>query len=173
MTTPATINGLRKYLGSGLIKGIGPVMADRIVDHFQLTALEVLDGHPERLSEVDGIGPKRAAQIIQAWREQRGVKEVMIFLQGHGVGAAFSARIFRQYGDRAVEVVRSNPYRLAREIQGIGFPHGRPDRPEPGRRSGIAFPGPGGPAPMSSTKRPRKGMSACPTTSLCAGRRRS
>jgi exodeoxyribonuclease V alpha subunit len=118
---PATVHGIRKYLGSGLIKGIGPIMAERIVNKFALDTLEVIEKIPERLSEVDGIGPKRITMITKAWEEQKAVKEIMIFLQGHGVTASYSAKIYKQYRDRSIDVVRENPYRLAQDIQGIGF----------------------------------------------------
>jgi exodeoxyribonuclease V alpha subunit len=121
VTVPATVHGIRKYLGSGLIKGIGPIMAERIVKKFTLDTLEVIERTPERLSEVDGIGPKRVAMITRAWEEQKEIKEIMIFLQGHGVSATYSAKIYKQYGDRSIEVVKENPYRLARDIHGIGF----------------------------------------------------
>lgn len=118
---PVTAEGIEKYLGSGLIKGIGPEMARRIVARFGVEALEVIEKSPARLGEVEGIGPKRIGQIGAAWGEQRDVREVMVFLQSHGVSPAFAARIFRQYGRRAVQVVRDNPYRLAEEVLGIGF----------------------------------------------------
>ena len=121
VTVPATVHGIRKYLGSGLIKGIGPIMAERIVKKFALDTLEVIEGTPERLSEVDGIGPKRIAMITRAWGEQKEIKEIMIFLQGHGVSAGYSAKIYKQYRDRSIEVVKENPYRLAQDIHGIGF----------------------------------------------------
>jgi exodeoxyribonuclease V alpha subunit len=121
ITVPATVHGIKKYLGSGLIKGIGPVMSERIVKKFGLDTLNIIEKQPERLSEVDGIGPKRIAMITEAWEEQKEIKEIMIFLQGHGVSAAYSAKIYRQYGDSSIEVVKENPYRLARDIHGIAF----------------------------------------------------
>jgi exodeoxyribonuclease V alpha subunit len=121
ITVPATLYGIQKYLGSGLIKGIGPIMAERIVKKFGLETIEIIEKKPECLSEVDGIGPKRIAMISRAWEEQKEIKEIMIFLQGHGVSAAYSAKIYRHYGNRAIEVVKGNPYRLAQDIQGIGF----------------------------------------------------
>jgi exodeoxyribonuclease V alpha subunit len=121
MTAPSTVHGIKRYLGSGLIKGIGPLMAERIVDQFGLETLEIIEKKPERLSEVDGIGPKRIAMITKAWEEQREVKEIMIFLQGHGVSAAYSAKIYKTYGPHSIERVKENPYRLARDIHGIGF----------------------------------------------------
>jgi exodeoxyribonuclease V alpha subunit len=121
VTAPSTVHGIQKYLGSGLIKGIGPLMAERIVDQFGLDTLEVIEKKPERLSEVAGIGPKRIAMITKAWEEQREVKGIMIFLQGHGVSAAYSSKIYKQYGPHSIERVKENPYRLARDIHGIGF----------------------------------------------------
>jgi exodeoxyribonuclease V alpha subunit len=121
VTVPATIHGIKKYLGSGLIKGIGPIMAERIVKEFDLETLEVIEKTPKRLSEVDGIGPKRIVMITKAWEEQKEIKEIMIFLQGHGVSATYSAKIFKQYGNQSIGVVKENPYRLAKDIRGIGF----------------------------------------------------
>jgi exodeoxyribonuclease V alpha subunit len=121
MMLPATVIGIRKYLGSGMIKGVGPVIADRIVDKFGLGTLDVIETMPGRLSEVDGIGPKRIEMITKAWEDQKEIKGIMIFLQGHGVSPAFSAKIYKHYGKRSIEVVKENPYRLARDIYGIGF----------------------------------------------------
>ena len=121
ITMPATLHGIEKYLASGLIKGIGPVMSERIVEKFGLGTLEVIEKDPERLSEVEGIGPKRISMITKAWEELREIKEVMIFLQGHGVSAAYSAKIYKQYGSQSIEIIRENPYRLARDIHGTGF----------------------------------------------------
>ncbi|HMK76445.1 MAG TPA: ATP-dependent RecD-like DNA helicase [Thermodesulfobacteriota bacterium] len=121
VTVPATLHGIQKYLASGLIQGIGPIMSERIVEKFGLHTLEVIEKQPEKLSEVEGIGPKRISMIRKAWGEQKEIKEIMIFLQGHGVGAAYSAKIYKQYGDQSIEMVRENPYRLARDIYGIGF----------------------------------------------------
>jgi exodeoxyribonuclease V alpha subunit len=141
---PATLAGMEKYLGSGLVRGVGRVMASRLVKHFQFDTLEVIDRAPDRLTEVEGIGPKRRARIILAWAEQRAVKEVMLFLQSHGVSPAFAVKIYKQYGDRAVAVVRENPYQLAVDVFGIGFrtadkiaadlgiPRGSPRRAEAG-----------------------------------------
>ncbi len=118
---PATVEGIRKYLGSGLIRGVGPVTARRIVEHFGAEALEVIDEEPERLREVHGLGAKRAESISAAWVEQRAIKDVMVCLQSLGVHTGHAVRIYRQYGDEAVEIVRTDPYRLARDIWGIGF----------------------------------------------------
>jgi exodeoxyribonuclease V alpha subunit len=112
VTVPATVHGIRKYLGSDLIKDIGPIMAERIVKKFALDTLEVIERTSERLSEVGGIGSKRIAMITKAWEEQKESKEIMIFLQGHGVSAGYSAKIYKQYRDRSIEVVKENPYLL-------------------------------------------------------------
>src|SRR5512139_571155 len=117
----ASIEGLKKYLGSGLIKGIGPVTATRIVKHFGLETLDVLDRSPERIREVLGIGPVRAAAIGRAWDEQKSIKQVMLFLQGHGVNTGLAVKIYKQYGDAAIDLVQADPYRLAQDIYGIGF----------------------------------------------------
>ena len=118
---PSTITGIEKYLGSGLVKGIGPVMAKRLVTKFGLETLDIIDDNPERLLEVEGIGPIRAERIKGAWQEQKEVREVMIFLQGHGVSSTYAVKIYKAYGDKAVSVVKENPYRLALDISGIGF----------------------------------------------------
>ncbi|WP_212819599.1 SF1B family DNA helicase RecD2 [Polymorphospora rubra] len=118
---PATVQGLRRYLGSGLVKGIGPVFAERIVDHFGLDTLDVIEQTPGRLVEVPGLGPKRTAKITAAWAEQKAIKEVMIFLQGVGVSTSLAVRIYKKYGDESIAVVRDDPYRLAAEVWGIGF----------------------------------------------------
>ncbi len=120
-TLPATIEGLRRYLGSGMIRGIGPVMAERIVRKFGAKTLEVIESNPERLREVLGIGARRVQQVAAAWEEQKAIKEVMILLQSHGVTTRLAVKIFKQYGDAAVDVLESEPYRLARDIWGIGF----------------------------------------------------
>src|SRR4029077_15284325 len=118
---PATLEGIRRYLGSGLIKGIGPEFAGRIVERFGIETLEVLDSDPGRISEVSGIGPSRAKSIRAAWTAQREVRKVMVFLQGYGVSPAFAARIYKRYGAAAIARVRENPYRLALDVWGIGF----------------------------------------------------
>jgi len=118
---PATLVGIERYLGSGLVRGIGKVMAARLVKHFALTTLEVIDRDPDRLTEVPGIGPVRSARIRRAWAEQRQIQEVMVFLQSHAVSPAYAVKIYKEYGDRAIAVVRDDPYRLAVDIFGIGF----------------------------------------------------
>ncbi|MFS8628644.1 MAG: ATP-dependent RecD-like DNA helicase [Limnochordales bacterium] len=121
VVAPSTVEGIRRYLGSGLIKGIGPALADRLVRHFGVDTLYVIEHEPERLLEVEGIGPQRAEAIARGLRQQRAIRQVMVFLQGHGISPAYAARIYRVYGDEAVERVRANPYRLAAEVPGIGF----------------------------------------------------
>jgi len=118
---PASVYGIEKYLGSGLIKGIGPIMARRIVGRFGENTLHVIENDIERLAEVDGIGKKRIGMIKKAWEDQKDIREVMIFLQTHGVGSGYATKIFKQYGNRSLRVVRENPYRLATDIFGIGF----------------------------------------------------
>ncbi|MFN2365200.1 MAG: ATP-dependent RecD-like DNA helicase [Desulfurivibrionaceae bacterium] len=118
---PTTIKGMEKYLGSGLIKGVGPVNAARIVKHFGTDTLEVLDHNPERLSEVRGLGSKLAARIKETWLEQQDIHEIMIFLQGHDISAAYAVKIYKNYGRKALRVVKENPYRLIEDIRGVGF----------------------------------------------------
>jgi exodeoxyribonuclease V alpha subunit len=141
---PATIQGIRRYLGSGLIKGIGAKMAERIVDHFGDATLKVIEEAPGRLVEVAGLGPKRTAMITTAWEEQKAIKEVMVFLQGVGVSTSLAVRIYKTYRDDAIQVVRREPYRLAADVWGIGFktadqiaqrlgiPHDSPERVKAG-----------------------------------------
>jgi exodeoxyribonuclease V alpha subunit len=141
---PATLQGIEKYLGSGLIKGIGPVMAGRIVGRFGTATLDVIGATPQRLGEVEGIGPSRIDLITRAWREQHGIRDLMLFLQSHDVGAGYAAKIYKHYGANAAQVIRDNPYRMAADIFGIGFltsdaiaaklglPHDAPQRIEAG-----------------------------------------
>jgi exodeoxyribonuclease V alpha subunit len=118
---PATLQGMKRYLGSGLVKGIGPVMAGRIVDAFGEATFEVVDAYPMRLEEVAGIGPIRARRIAETWDEQRHVREVMAALQGYGVSTSLAVRIYKRFGDESARVIAQEPYRLAREVWGIGF----------------------------------------------------
>ena len=120
-TKPATLTGIEKYLGSGLIKGVGPVTAKRIVKHFGLDTLEIIENQIERLSEVPGIASKRIAMISRTWSEQKSIKEVMIFLSGHGVSTTYAVKIYKQYREEAISTVNTNPYQLALDIFGIGF----------------------------------------------------
>ena len=120
-TVPASVYGIKKYLGSGLIKGIGPVMAKRIVEKLGKQTLDVIENEIERLSEVDGIGKKRIEMIRKAWDDQKEIREVMLFLQTHGVSSGYATKIFKQYDSRSIQIVKENPYRLATDIFGIGF----------------------------------------------------
>lgn len=144
---PATATGIRKYLGSGLIKGIGPRTAEKIVAHFDVETLHVFDTAPERLRDVPGIGARTVAKIIAAWSEQKAIKDVMVFLQGHGVSTSLAVRIYKQYKDASISIARNHPYRLAREVFGIGFKTAdkialamgvRPDDPER-IKAGVLF----------------------------------
>jgi exodeoxyribonuclease V alpha subunit len=121
ITPPHTKEGIVKYLASGLVKGIGPTYARKIVDMFGDRTLAVIDESPTFLSEVRGIGAKRVEQIRQSWREQKAVRGIIVFLNSHGIGTARAVRIFKTYGDQAIELVRDNPYRLATDIWGVGF----------------------------------------------------
>ncbi|MFH1570589.1 MAG: helix-hairpin-helix domain-containing protein, partial [Gemmatimonadota bacterium] len=118
---PSSAEGIERYLASGLIPGIGPVIARRIVEQFGEETLSVIDGNPRRLLRVPGLGRQRVKRIAAAWAEQRGIRDVMVFLQSHGVGTGHAVRIYREYGEEAIQVVRANPYRLEREVRGIGF----------------------------------------------------
>ncbi|PWS40810.1 ATP-dependent RecD-like DNA helicase [Streptomyces sp. ZEA17I] len=147
---PATIQGIRRYLGSGLIKGIGPVMADRITTHFGVDTLDIIESAPKRLVEVPGLGPKRTKMIAAAWEEQKAIKEVMVFLQGVGVSTSIAVRIYKKYEDASISVVRNQPYRLAADVWGIGFltadriaqavgiPHDSPERVKAGLQYALS-----------------------------------
>ena len=118
---PTTLTGIKNYLSSDLVKGIGKEMADRLVTHFGLATLDVIDNEPERLTEVPGIGKVRSEKILQAWSKQRSIRQVMVFLQSNGISSHYALKIYKRYGDQAVAWVRENPFRLAQEIPGIGF----------------------------------------------------
>ncbi|MBF0546186.1 MAG: ATP-dependent RecD-like DNA helicase [Candidatus Riflebacteria bacterium] len=118
---PASIKGIEKYLGSGLIKGVGPVTAKRLVAKFGIQTLEIIEKNPEKLEECEGIGSFRAEKIIKGWVEQKSVQDVMVFLQGHGISTAYAVKIFKSFGSDAITKVGANPYILAYEIKGIGF----------------------------------------------------
>ncbi|MFG3667078.1 SF1B family DNA helicase RecD2 [[Kitasatospora] papulosa] len=147
---PATIQGIRRYLGSGLIKGIGPVMADRITTHFGVDTLDIIEQHPKRLVEVSGLGPKRTKMIAAAWEEQKAIKEVMVFLQSVGVSTSIAVRIYKKYEDASISVVKNQPYRLAADVWGIGFltadriaqavgiPHDSPERVKAGLQYALS-----------------------------------
>jgi len=119
--TPSTIEGIRRFLGSGRIKGIGPAMAGRIVDEFGLETLDVIDDEPSRLLEIRGIGPATLAKVKASWGKHRGIQQIMVFLTGHGVPPGVAVKAYGKYGSAAVDVVRENPYRLAEEVFGVGF----------------------------------------------------
>ncbi|MFI2367025.1 ATP-dependent RecD-like DNA helicase [Streptomyces sp. NPDC018833] len=147
---PATVQGIRRYLGSGLIKGIGPRIAERIVDHFGVDTLDVIEQEPKRLVEVPGLGPKRTKLIGAAWEEQKAIKEVMVFLQGVGVSTSIAVRIYKKYEDASISVVKNQPYRLAADVWGIGFltadkiaqavgiPHDSPERVKAGLQYALS-----------------------------------
>src|SRR5437764_2347320 len=120
-SAPTTAEGIEKYLASGMIRGIGPVYARKLLRAFGEKVFDVIEAEPDRLREVDGIGPVRAGRITAAWAEQKAVREIMVFLHSHGVGTARAVRIYKTYGGDAVQVMSENPYRLARDIRGIGF----------------------------------------------------
>jgi exodeoxyribonuclease V alpha subunit len=120
-SAPTSVDGIEKYLSSGMIRGIGPVYARKLVRAFSEKVFDVIEGAPARLREVEGIGPVRATRIVAAWAEQKVVREIMVFLHQHGVGTARAVRIYKTYGADAVQVMSENPYRLARDIRGIGF----------------------------------------------------
>src|SRR6187549_1410463 len=118
---PTSADGIEKYLSSGMIRGVGPVYAKKLVRAFGEKVFDIIEATPDRLREVDGIGPVRAASILAAWAEQKAVREIMVFLHSHGVSTARAVRIFKTYGSDAIQVMSENPYRLARDIRGIGF----------------------------------------------------
>ncbi|MFD7547472.1 ATP-dependent RecD-like DNA helicase [Streptomyces sp. NPDC059816] len=147
---PATVQGIRRYLGSGLVKGIGPVFADRITQHFGVDTLTIIEEEPKRLIEVPGLGPKRTKKIAAAWEEQKAIKEVMLFLQSVEVSTSIAVRIYKKYGDGSIAVVREEPYRLAADVWGIGFltadriaqsvgiPHDSPERVKAGLQYALS-----------------------------------
>lgn len=118
---PATEEGLKRYLSSGLIKGIGPVTADRLVDHFGLDTLDIMENEPHRLREIEGIGAKKAAGILKSYSQYKDIQDVLVFLQGYGVGVGQAMRLFRRYGRDTIKQVQDNPYRMAEDVFGIGF----------------------------------------------------
>src|SRR5712664_2623716 len=120
-SAPTSVEGIEKYLASGMIRGIGPVYAKKLLRAFGDKVFDVIEAEPDRLREVDGIGPVRANRIAVAWAEQKVVREIMVFLHSHGVGTARAVRIYKTYGADAVQVMSENPYCLARDIRGIGF----------------------------------------------------
>lgn len=119
--TPATVNGIEKYLASGLIQGIGPHTARKLVERFGLDTLDIIQYNPDRLTEVEGIGPKKAEKIFEAFQEQKELKDIMMFLEQYGIGAAYAVRIYKTYGANTINEIKENPYKLADDIFGIGF----------------------------------------------------
>ena len=118
---PTSLEGIEKYLGSGLVKGIGPYFAKQLVKVLGAAVFDVIEHAPERLNEVPGIGKKRQRKILAGWKEQKTIREIMVFLQGHGLGTSRAFRIYKTYGEKAIEKVKENPYRLANDIRDIGF----------------------------------------------------
>ena len=120
-TLPATVYGIEKYLGSGLVKGVGPKFAKRVVQKFGKDTLDVIETNPDALSQVEGIGRVRVERIKKSWQEQKEIKNIMLFLQSHEVSTAHATKIFKTYGSDSINIVKDNPYRLADDIWGIGF----------------------------------------------------
>ena len=120
-SVPASVEGIKRYLGSGMVRGVGKVMAERIVNRFGADTLDIIDEDPQRLGEVLGIGRKRVDNIIKAWEEQRAIKDVMVFLHGHGISTHLAVKIYKQYGDQSLAVVQTTPYKLVQDVHGIGF----------------------------------------------------
>ena len=120
-SVPTTIMGIEKYLGGGLIKGIGPVMAKRIIEAFGDKTLEIIEESPDKLCTIEGIGKHRVKMIFDAWKEQKEIRSVMIFLQSHGVSSAYASKIYKKYGNESIAIVKENPYRLSHDIWGVGF----------------------------------------------------
>jgi exodeoxyribonuclease V alpha subunit len=118
---PTTSEGVERYLAGGFVKGVGPVLAKKLVSHFGAEVLEVIENNPADLESVDGIGPKRRERIATAWQEGMQIREIMLFLHSHGVSTGRAVRIFKTYGNLAIQTVQENPYTLAKEIHGIGF----------------------------------------------------
>jgi exodeoxyribonuclease V alpha subunit len=118
---PVDVIGIQKYLSSGMIRGIGPKFAERLVNKFQAKTLDIIDKDPERLFEVSGVGPARVTSIIEAWKDQKEISKVMVFLQGRGVSTAFATKIYKTYGNDSIKTIEENPYRLVEEIWGVGF----------------------------------------------------
>src|SRR5947207_5347600 len=120
-TAPTTREGIEKYLGSGMVKGIGPVYAKKLVQKFGEQIFDIIENESGRLQDIEGIGPKRRREIKAAWAEQKIIREIMVFLHSNGVSTSRAVRIYKTYGENAIEEVRANPYSLARDIHGIGF----------------------------------------------------
>ena len=121
VTAPTTMEGIEKYLASGLIKGIGPFFAKKLMEAFGETVFQVIEEEPDRLNKISGIGPSRAEKIIKSWADQKVIRDIMVFLHSHGISTARSVRIYKTYGAASIQVMTENPYRLARDIHGVGF----------------------------------------------------
>ena len=161
-TPPHTVEGIEKYLGSGLVKGIGPHFARKIVEVFGERTLAVIDESPSFLKEVKGIGPRRIQRIRESWQQQKAVRAIMVFLQSHGVGTARAVRIYKTYGDQAVELVRANPYRLADRHLGRRLQDGRRAGRRARHRSRVAAARPRRPALRPAAAQPARATSATP-----------
>lgn len=165
LVVPSSLEGIQKYLGSGLIRGIGPHFAKRLVNAFGLNVFEVIEQRPRRLLEIEGIGKHRLEKIQEAWSDQKIIRQIMVFLQSHGVGTARAVRIYKTYGEQAIALVKADPYRLALDIRGIGFK----TADELAERLGIA---------KDSMIRLQAGLKACASRtqqrwSLCDGSSKS
>ena len=121
VVTPATLSGIERYLCSGLIPGIGPVTAKKLVERFGLDTLDIIQYNPQKLTEIDGIGEKKAQKVYDAFIEQRELKDIMLFLEGYNISPAYAVRIYKTYGAETIKVIRENPYSLAEDVFGIGF----------------------------------------------------
>jgi ATP-dependent exoDNAse (exonuclease V) alpha subunit len=153
-SAPSSVEGIEKYLFSGMIRGIGPSYASKMVKALGEKVFDIIELDPDRLREVDGIGPVRAGRITAAWAEQKVVREIMVFLHSHGVGTARAVRIYKTYGADAVQVMTENPYRLARDIRGIGFKTNDASRSHPGH-------------PGAMPNEPRRSSAPAHSTSNC------
>ena len=171
-SAPSSIDGIEKYLGSGMIRGIGPVYAKKMVKAFGEKVFDVIEAEPDRLREVTGIGAVRAKRITDAWAEQKIVREIMVFLHSNGVGTARAVRIFKTYGSDAVQVMTENPYRLARDIRGIGLQERRRDRNEARHRKDRHDPVARRHILLALTEAMDEGHCGLPTRSIDPARRR-
>ncbi len=161
-TPPHTVEGIAKYLGSGLVKGIGPRYAQRIVDVFGDKTLEVIDKSPTFLTQVKGIGPKLIEKIRESWEEQRESRKIMVFLQSHGIGTARAVRIYKTYGENAIELIKANPYRLSADIWGVGFDTADELARQPRHPARLAVPRASGRAARPAGSNRATGTSATP-----------
>jgi exodeoxyribonuclease V alpha subunit len=166
---PTTLTGIERYLGSGMVKGIGPVYAGKLVKAFGAAVFDVIEQSPERLREIPGIGEVRARKITSGWADQKVIRSIMVFLHAHGVSTSRAVRIFKTYGQGAIEIVQENPYRLAQDIRGIGFL----SADTIAQKIGIAKDSPCEPRPVFPTRSPKpraRATAACPTPNWCPWR---